>query len=136
MINPFPHNDICNGIIVYLLRASAKIIFQNYIKLHALHYAACFHWLWKPKAAADRAVIRMISSRLPLWNSVRVALRTIAAFSCSKSVSFVVAKKRSEERRVGKECVSTCRARGLPFPSTKTISKQEISNQSEPELDL
>src|SRR3546814_1844043 len=96
MINPFPHNDICNGIIVYLLRASAKIIFQNYIKLHALHYAACFHWLWKPKAAADRAVIRMISSRLPLWNSVRVALRTIAAFSCSKSVSFVVAKKCAE----------------------------------------
>src|SRR3546814_13689183 len=26
---------------------------------------------------------------------------------------------RSEERRVGKECVSTCRARGAPDPKTK-----------------
>src|SRR3546814_14833116 len=30
---------------------------------------------------------------------------------------------RSEERRVGKECVSTCRSRWSPYPSNKTNTK-------------
>src|SRR3546814_21115247 len=30
---------------------------------------------------------------------------------------------RSEERRVGKECVSTCRYRWLPYPSNKKLSR-------------
>src|SRR3546814_20509311 len=30
---------------------------------------------------------------------------------------------RSEERRVGKECVSTCKSRGLPYPSKKKTTK-------------
>src|SRR3546814_18073106 len=29
---------------------------------------------------------------------------------------------RSEERRVGKECVSTCRSRSSPYPSKKKVS--------------
>src|SRR3546814_17700152 len=28
---------------------------------------------------------------------------------------------RSEERRVGKECVSTCRSRGAPYPKKKKV---------------
>src|SRR3546814_19522862 len=31
---------------------------------------------------------------------------------------------RSEERRVGKECVGTCRSRGSPFPKTKKKNKE------------
>src|SRR3546814_13544362 len=31
---------------------------------------------------------------------------------------------RSEERRVGKECVSTCRSRWSPYPSTKNNTKK------------
>src|SRR3546814_18515748 len=31
---------------------------------------------------------------------------------------------RSEERRVGKECVSTCRSRWSPYPSKKKIQRQ------------
>src|SRR3546814_14803746 len=35
----------------------------------------------------------------------------------SRSISsFISSMKRSEERRVGKECVSTCRSRGSPDP--------------------
>src|SRR3546814_15416669 len=34
---------------------------------------------------------------------------------------------RSEERRVGKECVSTCRSRWLPYPSTKTKNNHNIT---------
>src|SRR3546814_13551720 len=33
-------------------------------------------------------------------------------------------RKRSEERRVGKECVSTCRSRWAPYPSKKTLRQQ------------
>src|SRR3546814_14944098 len=32
-------------------------------------------------------------------------------------------KRRSEERRVGKECVSTCRSRWSPYHSKKTMTK-------------
>src|SRR3546814_18414592 len=32
--------------------------------------------------------------------------------------------RRSEERRVGKECVSTCRSRWSPYPEKKTVYKK------------
>src|SRR3546814_17936085 len=34
-------------------------------------------------------------------------------------------ERRSEERRVGKECVSTCRSRWEPYPQKKKIWKDE-----------
>src|SRR3546814_12303636 len=43
-----------------------------------------------------------------MWNSVRTAASLLSG-SCSSP------RERSEERRVGKECVSTCRSRGSPF---------------------
>src|SRR3546814_18808940 len=39
----------------------------------------------------------------------------IAANARLKPNDYLVALKRSEERRVGKECVSTCRSRWSPF---------------------
>src|SRR3546814_16041937 len=36
--------------------------------------------------------------------------------------------RRSEERRVGKECVSPCRSRWSPYHSKKTHITQEVSN--------
>src|SRR3546814_21174352 len=36
-------------------------------------------------------------------------------------------RERSEERRVGKECVSTCRSRWSPYPSKKTQKTQLTS---------
>src|SRR3546814_12035119 len=38
-------------------------------------------------------------------------------------------KRRSETRRVGKECVSTCRSRWSPYPSTKK-TKQNIETEA------
>src|SRR3546814_19577019 len=41
------------------------------------------------------------------------------------------AKVRSEERRVGKECVSQCRSRGSPYPSNKTNhTTTHVTNKS------
>src|SRR3546814_5630995 len=37
------------------------------------------------------------------------------AFSASSDVTLLVLPERSEERRVGKECVSTCRSRWSPY---------------------
>src|SRR3546814_13800389 len=34
--------------------------------------------------------------------------------------------RRSEERRVGKECVSTCRSRWSPYPSKKKHNKSKV----------
>src|SRR3546814_17802537 len=39
----------------------------------------------------------------------------------------VVALQRSEERRVGQECVSTCRSRWSPYHYKKTTSNQIIN---------
>src|SRR3546814_7389191 len=36
--------------------------------------------------------------------------------SCSAAASRIPMDTRSEERRVGKECVSTCRSRWSPYP--------------------
>src|SRR3546814_17676474 len=37
---------------------------------------------------------------------------------------------RSEERRVGKECVSTCRSRWYPYNTKKTIYKNQKTKQN------
>src|SRR3546814_18862157 len=47
--------------------------------------------------------------------------------------AFAIAKMRSEERRVGKECVSTCRSRWSPYLETKTkkeYCEKHISEQN------
>src|SRR3546814_14459648 len=46
-------------------------------------------------------------------------------------------ERRSEERRVGKECVSTCRSRWSPYPSkkntnNKTMRSRYIDTQQKP----
>src|SRR3546814_16689296 len=45
--------------------------------------------------------------------SCRDLTKRFGDFTATDMVSFEV-RKRSEERRVGKECVSTCRSRGWP----------------------
>src|SRR3546814_13421183 len=44
------------------------------------------------------------------------------------SVPRILCQLRSEERRVGKECVSTCRSRWLPYHSKKKKQKNYIKN--------
>src|SRR3546814_17241333 len=36
-------------------------------------------------------------------------------------------RERSEERRVGKECVSTCRSRWWPYPSKKNNTNDKVT---------
>src|SRR3546814_19994321 len=39
---------------------------------------------------------------------------------------YISTQLRSEERRVGKECVSTCRSRWSPYHEKKTINRKNI----------
>src|SRR3546814_17418316 len=49
--------------------------------------------------------------------------RDVAALDAHE-VDLVLRRVRSEERRVGKECVSTCRSRWTPYHSKKTTTPQ------------
>src|SRR3546814_15384889 len=68
----------------------------------------------------DREAIILADDRLQLFGGLAGDLVDLDA-ACTKDlgglgIHFV---GRSEERRVGKECVSTCRYRWSPYPSTK-----------------
>src|SRR3546814_7616576 len=61
--------------------------------------AAYHHWLTMP---------------VPHWAKLKIApidFQAISYYSAPKGPKY----KRSEERRVGKECVSTCRSRWPPY---------------------
>ena len=51
----------------------------------------------------------LVWTMLMLWTCYMLLL------TCMDNVDVVVDKERSEERRVGKECVSTCRSRWSPY---------------------
>src|SRR3546814_15678115 len=54
------------------------------------------------------------------------AMRALAEakLRCPQDVALI---GRSEERRVGKECVSTCRSRWSPYPEKKQYNKHEFT---------
>src|SRR3546814_14658446 len=67
--------------------------------------------------------------RTPSPTSPRRCARTASPpSSCSTAGS----SPRSEERRVGKECVSTCRSRWSPYHYKKKTLKQQHTALSEP----
>src|SRR3546814_8883382 len=57
-----------------------------------------------------------------LWKEI------VKAYEYDKG-SYVVLEERSEERRVGKECVSTCRSRWSPYHSKKN-NNERVDNTS------
>src|SRR3546814_11426152 len=73
-------------------------------------------------------------------SKVHTALRIAPAYSgpvvhvldASRAVGVAstLVSDRSEERRVGKECVSTCRSRGSPYHKKKKTSTTEIRTKN------
>src|SRR3546814_11324873 len=58
-----------------------------------------------------------------------LALETTAAVMILGLVAWLgTLEPRSEERRVGKECVSTCRSRWSPYPSKKKLKQSHRHN--------
>src|SRR3546814_12191304 len=84
--------------------------------------------LWHDEAyiAGDRAGIEMLrdalNEALGAAAGVSMAADAFAGDGEGYNVSVHVLTDRSEERSVGKECVSTCRSRWLPYQQKKKLS--------------
>src|SRR3546814_14158385 len=82
-------------------------------------------------AAASDAGIDVTTSEYATIAAEQTALERLSediADQISTRVALYI-RNRSEERRVGKECVSTCRSRWSPYPSKK---KTKNTNKTEP----
>src|SRR3546814_13803405 len=71
-------------------------------------------WTCSHKQPNRRTVL---DSKTPAWNWMKKAR------SGSTNIADQPAKARSEERRVGKGCVSTCRSRWSPYHSKKNETR-------------
>src|SRR3546814_2430276 len=58
---------------------------------------------------------RMIRDTAEQFAQQKLAPRVLEAFRHEKTDPAIFREMRSEERRVGKECVSTCRSRWSPY---------------------
>src|SRR3546814_15572737 len=76
----------------------------------------CLLWTARGKTAWEVGQILTISEETVLFH-LKNATRTIGVFSKHHAVvkAIVQGYLRSEERRVGHECVSTCRSRWTPY---------------------
>src|SRR3546814_11434833 len=72
----------------------------------------------KTPATARRAPAQPASTRLPVLGAAIGGgfLGAVYFDDDGRRVGLITAPASSEERRVGKECVSTCRSRGSPDP--------------------
>src|SRR3546814_15933097 len=75
--------------------------------------------------AFDLAVPEMAAKTLRLLGGFTIPLMLIALGVSLAKLEI----RRSEERRVGKECVSTCRSRWSPYHSKKKISSKHVTTQ-------
>src|SRR3546814_13436988 len=75
----------------------------------------------QPVAQATEAapVVRRRQAHAPGERAAEVARILVAAFGGDRLDRQARGLQRSEERRVGKECVSTCRSRWSPYHSKK-----------------
>src|SRR3546814_17223243 len=95
-------SDVCSS---DLITASCR---RDSLRASMLDSVVNRVWKW-----ADRRCLLAAKSSLSLA-LVRLSSRVATSCAC-----------RSEERRVGKECVSTCRSRWSPYHSKKKKAEQE-----------
>src|SRR3546814_12884323 len=80
-------------------------------------------------AGADRPFMplsRMKPRILPSSSPPTTLAHTTNTSAMGELVIHILLPLRSEERRVGKECVSTCRSRWSPYHSKKPKVKQRV----------
>src|SRR3546814_12263324 len=73
-------------------------------------------------------------AKAPAAPETAEAEKSVLADGPAAEISTVAAAElppRSEERRVGKECVSTCRSRGVPYLSKKLEIKREAEQAAD-----
>src|SRR3546814_17264297 len=86
----------------------------------------------KARYASDSGTAaRSIVTPRPLASAIRAA-----SISRPSETSIMALANRSEERRVGKECVSTCRSRWSPYHLKQNTQKQERHISTAKKLNL
>src|SRR3546814_6854598 len=99
---------ISNGLLIFIGGQGDRIFISNQLGVAELgHYSAVILLIFYPSGMLMRFMTTMYLPRIsarqanpPAWERADRALAKIG---------------RAEERRVGKECVSTCRSRWLPY---------------------
>src|SRR3546814_11827791 len=87
-----------------------------------ISFCAGIHALDGLAKARGRVALSGVSSVPGLSSAVVAAL--------ANGMASIEAIDRSEERRVGKECVSTCRSRWSPYPLKKSV-KPQVNRRSD-----
>src|SRR3546814_16141587 len=99
-------------------------------------YGYIFFFFFKQKTAYDMCISDWSSDvcSSDLLVATLVLAKASEGADMAKAAALVEALlgatpgSRSEERRVGKECVSTCRSRWSPYHYKKTIKRRSIIN--------
>src|SRR3546814_12616856 len=97
--------------------------------------ASTSSWLIAEISASNEVISVLVDGRaseavpFSVCGMDKTAVTTIAilGFLLDDHADALVAKARSEERRVGKECVNTCRSRWSPYHYKKKNHKQHIT---------
>src|SRR3546814_15525675 len=103
-------------------------------KLQALHYQINPHFLFNSFNAVSALILdgrandaNAMVERLASFFRVNLATNPDVNISLAEEIAlpttYLEIEQRSEERRVGKECVSTCRSRWWRYPYKKNRHK-------------
>src|SRR3546814_15009988 len=112
-------SDVCSSDLRGLGRHCRKIV-NHEIDLQNLHNRRCSSG--RPEARNRSWKSRGVSSiHAIITDSNGISLRIKISGSAGET-------SRSEERRVGKECVSTCRSRWSPYHEKKNINRKEYKH--------
>src|SRR3546814_1668178 len=109
LVAPFPE---CAGTAMTAIEQTHIVARKG---VHQSRHCASFLWRQQQVHVVAHQYVRMqlaSEARQPMAKTLKVALAIIIV---EKARQPVVAPLRSEERRVGKECVSTCRSRWSPY---------------------
>src|SRR3546814_7679572 len=108
-------------VIVYLFLFVARCVHECISRFTSLHI---FFFSSRRRHTRCALVTGVQTCALPIWSKYRTPGRHSAptatdSSSCCRTskmpVPMVNLSRRSEERRIGKECVSTCRSRWSPY---------------------
>src|SRR3546814_1842608 len=104
---------------VYMELLSMLFDVYLYCRLWIFILVSFFFFFFKQKTAYEMRISDwssdVCSSDLSVWRSSTRWRRCTAAWCSPKAGRASIPSARSEERRVGKECVSTCRSRWSPY---------------------
>src|SRR3546814_21142531 len=98
-----------------------------------LHYAILNPYWNVPVSLAQKSIAKKVLSGRSLK---AMGMEVLSDWSASPRVLPPSSVDRSEERRVGKECVSTCRSRWSPYHYKKTTNYTPHHNDTHTTLSL